>query len=46
MAESYMGSVARSRQKQEALLPQTDRAMRYVSQNLVQRRNKLYDKSK
>jgi len=30
---------------QEALLPQTDRATRYVSQHLVNRRNKLYNKS-
>jgi len=31
--------------KQETLLPQTDRAMRYVSQNLVNFRNKLYNKA-
>jgi len=30
---------------QETLLPQTDRATRYVSQNLVNCRNKLYNKS-
>jgi len=28
---------------QEALLPQTDRATRYVSQNLANYRNKLYN---
>ena len=31
--------------RQEALLPQTDRATRYVSQNLVNCRNKLYNES-
>ena len=31
--------------KQEALLSQTDRATRYVSQHLVSCRNKLYNKS-
>jgi len=31
--------------KQETLLPQTDRATRYVSQNLVNCRNKLYNKT-
>ena len=31
--------------KQETLLPQTDRATRYVSENLVNCRNKMYDKS-
>ena len=31
--------------KQETLLPQTDRAMRYVSQSIVACRNELYYKS-
>jgi len=32
-------------QEQEASLPQTDRATRYVNQNPVNGRNKLYNKS-